>query len=121
MLDAGDGVSHAVPVYEGFAMPSSIRRIDVAGRDVTEHLQTLLRKSGFVFHTSAEKEVVRHIKETTSYIALDPKKEEKEWMAGRGRAEGNAVEYALPDGSKIKVGAPITRWQCTFLGIWHDG
>ena len=63
VLDSGDGVSHAVPVYEGFAMPSSIRRIDVAGRDVTEHLQTLLRKSGYVFHTSAEKEVVRVGKE----------------------------------------------------------
>ncbi|KAI7394231.1 Actin-like, partial [Hortaea werneckii] len=81
VLDAGDGVSHAVPVYEGFAIPSSIRRIDVAGRDVTEHLQTLLRKQGSVFHTSAEKEIVKNIKEKTSFIALDPKKEEKEWMS----------------------------------------
>ena len=104
VLDSGDGVSHAVPVYEGFAMPSSIRRIDLAGRDVTEHMQTLLRKSGYVFHTSAEKEIVRHIKETTGYIALDPKKEEKDWLASRpGRSEGNALEYSLPDGSKIKV------------------
>lgn len=79
VLDAGDGVSHAVPVYEGFAIPNSIRRIDVAGRDVTEHLQTLLRRSGYVFHTSAEKEVVRMIKEKTGYVALDPTKEEKEW------------------------------------------
>jgi len=102
VLDAGDGVSHAVPVYEGFAMPSSIRRIDVAGRDVTEHLQLLLRKSGFVFHTSAEKEVVRMIKEKVGYVALDPRKEEKEWAQVGGR-EGKAVEYALPDGAKIKV------------------
>ena len=106
VLDAGDGVSHAVPVYEGFAMPSSIRRIDVAGRDVTEHMQLLLRKSGYVFHTSAEKEVVRMIKEKTSYVALDPKKEEKEWSTILGRGESKAVEYVLPDGSKIKVGFP---------------
>lgn len=103
MLDSGDGVSHAVPVYEGFAMPSSIRRIDVAGRDVTEHLQLLLRKSGYVFHTSAEKEVVRMIKEKTSYVALDPKKEEKEWSANAGRVESKAVDYILPDGNKLKV------------------
>jgi len=106
VLDAGDGVSHAVPVYEGFAIPSSIRRIDVAGRDVTEHLQTLLRKQGSVFHTSAEKEIVKNIKEKTSYIALDPKKEEKEWMssaAGRG-GESKAVEYPLPDGQKLRIG-----------------
>lgn len=84
-------------------MPSSIRRIDVAGRDITEHMQLLLRKSGYVFHTSAEKEVVRMIKEKTSYVALDPKKEEKEWSTNAGRAESKAVDYILPDGNKIKV------------------
>lgn len=102
VLDSGDGVSHAVPVYEGFAMPSSIRRIDVAGRDVTEHMQTLLRKAGYVFHTSAEKEVVRMIKEKVSYVAADPKREEKDW-AGTKMGEGKIVEYVLPDGNKIKV------------------
>ncbi|OQO04379.1 Actin-like protein [Cryoendolithus antarcticus] len=105
VLDSGDGVSHAVPVYEGFAVPSAIRRIDVAGRDVTEQLQVLFRKQGRVFQTSAEKEIVRNIKEKTSYVALDPKKEEKEWgsVAARG-GEDKSVEYTLPDGQKLKVG-----------------
>lgn len=84
-------------------MPSSIRRIDVAGRDVTEHMQLLFRKSGYVFHTSAEKEVVRMIKEKTGYVALDPKREEKEWLQHGGRPEGKVVEYTLPDGNKMKV------------------
>lgn len=108
VLDAGDGVSHAVPVYEGFAMPNSIRRIDVAGRDVTEHMQLLFRKSGFVFHTSAEKEVVRAIKEQTCYVAPDPKKEEREWIQHNGRPDGKVVEHVLPDGHKIKVRHPET-------------
>lgn len=102
VLDSGDGVSHAVPVYEGFSMTSSIRRIDVAGRDVTEYMQTLLRKAGYVFHTSAEKEIVRMIKEKVSYVALDPKKEEKEWASAK-MGEGKVAEYVLPDGNKIKV------------------
>src|SRR6201995_1112890 len=105
VMDSGDGVSHAVPVYEGFAMPSSIRRIDVAGRDVTEHMQTLLRKAGYVFHTSAEKEVVRQIKKATGYIALDPKKEEKEWHSQGGKGEKQTVTYTLPDGQKILIGS----------------
>lgn len=104
VLDSGDGVSHAVPVYEGFAMPNSIRRIDVAGRDVTEQMQLLFRKSGLVFHTSAEKEVVRAIKEKTCYVAPDPKKEEREWIQHNGRPDGKVVEHILPDGNKIKVG-----------------
>ncbi|KAI0015274.1 actin-related protein, ARP1 class [Xylariomycetidae sp. FL0641] len=116
VMDSGDGVSHAVPVYEGFAIPSSIQRIDVAGRDVTEHLQMLLRKSGYVFHTSAEKEVVRLVKEAVSYVALNPKMEEKEWAAGGGSTagkpsgsggndQGKAADYILPDGQRLRVGA----------------
>ena len=101
-MDAGDGVSHAVPVYQGFTVPNRIRRIDVAGRDVTEHLQTLLRKSGYVFHTSAEKEVVRLIKEAVTYVAKDPRKEEKEWAAAK-LDQSKIAEYVLPDGNKLKV------------------
>ena len=84
-------------------MPNSIQRIDVAGRDVTEHMQLLFRKSGMVFHTSAEKEVVRTIKEKTCYVAPDPKKEEREWIQSGGRPDGKIVEHVLPDGNKIKV------------------
>ena len=102
VLDAGDGVSHAVPVYEGFQIANSVRRIDVAGRDVTERMQTLLRQAGYVFHTSAEKEVVRMIKEKVSFVAADAKKEEKEWMGAKS-GDGKWVDYTLPDGNKIKV------------------
>lgn len=114
VLDAGDGVSHAVPVYQGFTVPNSIRRIDVAGRDVTEYLQTLLRKSGYVFHTSAEKEVVRLIKEAVTYVAHDPRKEEKEWAAAK-MDQIKTAEYVLPDGNKLKVG---NRSFGLCVGVW---
>lgn len=114
VLDAGDGVSHSVPVYQGFTVPNSIRRIDVAGRDVTEYLQTLLRKSGYIFHTSAEKEVVRLIKESVTYVAHDPRKEEKEWAAAKMDATRTA-EYTLPDGNKLKVIHAPASFVLTFL------
>ena len=97
VLDSGDGVTHAVPVFEGFSMPHAIRRVDIAGRDVTDHLQLLLRKAGHHLHTSAEREVVRTIKEKCCYIAANPAKEEKD---NASRTE----EFRLPDGNVIQLG-----------------
>lgn len=65
-------------------------------RDVTDHLQLLLRKSGHHLHTTAEREVVRTIKEKCCYVALSPSKEEKESV---GRME----EFRLPDGNVVQV------------------
>ena len=101
VLDSGDGVTHAVPVYEGFTMPHAITRMDVAGRDVTERLQRLLRRSGYVFHTTAEKEVVRCIKEDTCYVAFNPNREEKAELDSGTETK----DYKLPDGRIVKVGA----------------
>lgn len=68
VLDSGDGVTHVVPIYEGFAIPHSIMRVDIAGRDVSRYLRLLLRKEGYNFNTSAEFEVVRTIKEVRALI-----------------------------------------------------
>jgi centractin len=69
VLDCGDGVTHAVPVYEGFALPHAITRSDVAGREVTDYFKLLLRKAGYNFSTTAETEVVREIKEMKCYVS----------------------------------------------------
>eukprot|EP00276_Gloeochaete_wittrockiana_P009118 CAMPEP_0184645718 /NCGR_PEP_ID=MMETSP0308-20130426/2281_1 /TAXON_ID=38269 /ORGANISM="Gloeochaete witrockiana, Strain SAG 46.84" /LENGTH=381 /DNA_ID=CAMNT_0027075035 /DNA_START=34 /DNA_END=1179 /DNA_ORIENTATION=- len=100
VLDSGDGVTHAVPIYEGFAMPHSITRIDVAGRDVTDNLMLLFRKAGYTFHTSAEREVVRDIKEKACYCALNPQKEE----AASADKTRPPYQYKLPDGNTIDIG-----------------
>jgi len=63
---------------------------------VTDHLQLLLRKSGHHLHTTAEREVVRTIKEKCCYVAINPAKEEKDTM---GRTE----EFRLPDGNIVQV------------------
>ena len=38
VLDSGDGVTHICPVYEGYSLPNIIKRLDIAGRNITEHM-----------------------------------------------------------------------------------
>jgi centractin len=101
VLDSGDGVTHVVPVYEGFALPHAVMRSDIAGRDVTEHLMLQLRRTGHVFHTSAEREIVRQIKEKECYIAFNPAKEEQ----AENDKTSTQHQYRLPDGTSISFGA----------------
>jgi len=100
VLDIGDGVSHIVPIYEGFALTHAIQRIDLAGRDVTKYLQRLLRQNGYSFNSTAEQEIVRDIKERLCYVAVDP---EKELMLSK-KIKGMEKSYMLPDGETVSMG-----------------
>ncbi len=101
VVDSGDGVTHIVPVYEGFAIAHAIHRSDIGGRDVTDYLRRLLRQRGYSLSSSAEREIVRDIKERLCYVALDPEKELK--LAEK--VSGMEKTYTLPDGETLTIGA----------------
>ena len=118
VLDSGDGVSHTVPIYEGYAIPHSYMRFDFGGRNVTEYLQTLLKRVGYSFNTTAEFEIVRKIKETLCYSIISSSSNDDNRKLG----ETGPSNYSLPDGNYItlkeeKVIAPEILFNPSIIGL----
>ena len=111
VVDSGDGVTHTVPVFEGFSIPHAIEKMEIAGREITTYAQKLLLESGHSFTSTAELEIVKDIKEKLCFVAQD-------YDAERAAAESSSEKdqaYTLPDRSQITVKGTVRMQVPEFL------
>ena len=106
VLDIGEGVTHTLPVVQGYVFSDAIKRKEIAGCDLTGYLMKLLTQGGLSFTTSADREIARDMKEKLCYVADDF---DKETVVARS---SSSVEksYTLPDGKVVVVGEE--RFRC---------
>jgi len=122
VVDTGDGVTHVVPVYEGFVPQHLISRLDVAGRHITKYMIKLLLLRGYAFNRTADFETIRRVKEDLCYVAHDIEQERKLALETTVLVE----KYRLPDGRVIKVGrerfeAPEALFTPSLIDVEGDG
>jgi len=75
VIDSGDGVTHVIPVADGYVIGSCIKHIPLAGRTVTQFIQQLLRDRKEPIPPEDSLEIAKKIKEMYSYVCPDLVKE----------------------------------------------
>lgn len=103
VTDSGDGVTHTVPVFEGFSLPHAVEKMEIAGRVLTNYLQKLLLESGHNFTSAAELEIVREIKEELCFIAQNYEEEREQAT----KSSEHDKQYTLPDKAVITIPASV--------------
>jgi len=99
ILDSGDGVSHCIPIAFSTLLHHQIKRLDIAGRHITEYLIKLLQIKGYAFNSTADFELVREMKEKYCFVSCDIESDRK---LDKETTYYNSI-HKLPDGRKIRI------------------
>lgn len=124
VLDAGDGITHTVPIYEGYAIPHAVYEIPLSGRDITDFLYQMLNKSysSVIDASSNQLDAIKNIKETMCFVAQDFDAE----MKAASEQTNIEKKYVLP-GDKVihlkeeRIKCPELLFQPSLAGKDMDG
>jgi actin-related protein len=104
VVESGEGLTQAVPVFEGYAIPHAIFKMDVAGKDITEKVSKMMLQGGlYGADHLGNLRVTQALKEKVCSVALDYKSA----MKGPDLADEESKSFELPDGSIIQVGKEV--------------
>ncbi|MEX2718340.1 MAG: rod shape-determining protein [Candidatus Sigynarchaeum springense] len=99
VVEIGEGMAHIVPINEGEVLTYAVNRLPLGGVDVNENLKNFLMQEGINLNYSAQKEILRDIKEKLCYVAEDINTESQNAYKMNIRRP-----YTLPDGTVIQIG-----------------
>ena len=99
ILDSGDGVTHCIPIVDGYILHHNIMRLDIAGRHITEYLTKLLQMKGYAFNSTADFELIKELKEKYCFVSCDIESDRK---LDHETTYYNTL-HRLPDGRKIRI------------------
>ena len=121
ILESGEGVSQSCVIYEGYSIPNSFERCDFGGADVTNYLDDILKKMGYFFETSAEKILIKEIKEKYCWACPTNIFENI-----KKNAEFEKENHFLPDGNVMKLGVeriypPEILFKPEIIGLEYPG
>jgi len=102
VVESGEGITQAVPVFEGYAIPHAIFKMEVAGYDITQTVMEMMVSQKGAEHAENRK-VMQDLKEKTCSIALDYNSA----MKGPDTADEESKSFELPDKNIIQVGRDI--------------
>ena len=118
VLDSGEGISHVVPIYEGYFFPHATSQLEIAGTELTEYLMKMYSERGFT-KIFPDRFTMMNMKEKLCFVSLEFEKDME-------RCESFEEKYELPDGNVIVLGSERFRcaealFQPNFLGIESEG
>lgn len=79
VIDSGDGVTHIIPMADGYVIGSCIKHIPLAGSDITKFIGEMIKERGYKIDSQDMKLLAKSVKDEFSYIAEDPVEEMLIW------------------------------------------